>query len=143
MAHNDTFSQASRTSSKSSKYSHVKSKIDTGLSGYSAARSRVSNGVRHPKAAGTRAPFHDKAHKALPTLDQVGVVINTEQTRNLNKDLDTTYKQNFTKKGYTGHLATQKQQEQPIKIYAPEKTPVGNPRFPWKAYRKLTNTLTF
>ena len=97
----------------------------------------MSQGVHHPKAAGTRAPFHDKAHKALPTLDQVGVVINTEKSRPLNKDLDTTYKGNFTKKGYNGHASAKKQQDQPVKIYAPEVTPVGNPRFPWKAYRKF------
>lgn len=95
-------------------------------------------GIHHPQAAGTRAPFHDKAHKALPTLDQVGVVINTEKTRNLNKDLDTTYKGNFNKKGFTGHARAKKQQDQPVKIYAPEVTPLGNPRFPWKAYRKYT-----
>ena len=107
------------------------------VSQFSSAKSRVENGVHYPKTAGTKAPFHDKAHKVLPNLDQVAVIINTEKSRPLPKNQDSNYKETYTKPGFAGHTSAKKEQEHPVKIYAPETTPKGNPRFPWKAYRKI------
>jgi hypothetical protein len=103
----------------------------------SSAKSREIDGVHHPKAAGTRRPFNDQAHERLKTLDQVGVVINTEKTRDLATNTDTVYKKNFRKKGYAAHASQKKEGDHPVKIYAPEVTPAGNPRYPWKRPSKF------
>lgn len=150
-------SQASNSEARSSqggfrksrgKYSHISSKVDTGLrSGKQASikpkdndifgtystnsvKSRNQNGVHFPKAAGTRAPFHDKAHQKLPTLDQVGVTLNTEPNRDLAVNTDTLYKKDFRKDGFKQHTPMQKELDHPVKIYAPETTPFGAKRFP-------------
>ena len=108
-----------------------------GLSECSSAKSRVIDEVHYPKTAGTRAPFHDKAHKVLPNLDQVAVVIGTEKSRPLPTNVESNYKSTFVKKGFAEHTSAKKEQEHPVKISAPEVTPLGNPRFPWKANRKF------
>lgn len=111
--------------------------VKHGLSECSSTKSRVINDVHYPKTAGTRAPFHDKAHQVLPNLDQVAVIINTESSRQLPVNKESNYKSTFVKKGFFQHTSAKKEQEHPVKITAPDVTPPGNPRFPWKAYRKL------
>lgn len=119
----------------------MKSKVDTGLvrpkdndifgtkSTYST-HSRVQNEIHLPQTAGTRPPYHDRAAEKLRTLDNVAEVINTEHERNLPKNTDTHYKSDFKRNGFPDHTPQKREEDHPVKIYAPETTPFGAKRFP-------------
>ena len=100
-------------------------------------KSRTENGIHYPKTAGTRPPFGDDAHNQLPTLDQVAVVINSEDNRDLKINQDSHYKDKFRREGFPQHTSPQKEGDHPVKIYAPEVTPYGAKRFPNSATSKL------